>query len=86
VVLGGGSVAGGRGGVLGTLLGLAIIGLTRNGLTQAYVAPEVQAILIGSVLVAAVVGNELFARWWASRRAPSQRANGVSTPTVAGEG
>jgi rhamnose transport system permease protein len=40
VVLGGGSVAGGRGGVFGTLLGLAIIGLTRNGLTQAYVAPR----------------------------------------------
>jgi rhamnose transport system permease protein len=61
VVLGGGSVAGGRGGVIGTLLGLAIIGITRNGLTQAYIPPEVQSILIGAVLVAAVIGNELFA-------------------------
>ncbi len=85
VVLGGGSVAGGRGGVVGTLLGLAIIGLTRNGLTQAYVAPEVQAILIGAVLVTAVVGNELFARWWATRRSPSPRAASASTPTMAGE-
>jgi rhamnose transport system permease protein len=85
VVLGGGSVAGGRGGVVGTLLGLAIIGITRNGLTQAYIPPEVQAILIGAVLVAAVVGNELFARWWARRRAPSQPATGASAPTIAGK-
>jgi rhamnose transport system permease protein len=85
VVLGGGSVAGGRGGVVGSLLGLAIIGITRNGLTQAYVPPEVQAILLGSVLVAAVVGNELFARWWATRRAPSRPATGASTPTIAGK-
>lgn len=74
VVLGGGSVAGGRGGVVGTLLGLAIIGFTRNGLTQAYIPPEVQAILIGAVLVAAVIGNELFARWWATRRGPRRTA------------
>jgi rhamnose transport system permease protein len=86
VVLGGGSVAGGRGGVIGTLLGLAIIGVTRNGLTQAYVPPEVQAILIGGVLVIAVVGNELFARWWATRRASASRpAAGAPTPTVAGK-
>jgi rhamnose transport system permease protein len=81
VVLGGGSVAGGRGGVIGTLLGLAIIGITRNGLTQAYIPPEVQSILIGAVLVAAVIGNELFARWWKSRRAPSRPA----APAVAGK-
>jgi rhamnose transport system permease protein len=83
VVLGGGSVAGGRGGVIGTLLGLAIIGVTRNGLTQAYIPPEVQAILIGAVLVAAVVGNELFARWWANRRMPSRA---VVTPPQAAAG
>jgi rhamnose transport system permease protein len=83
VVLGGGSVAGGRGGVIGTLLGLAIIGVTRNGLTQAYIPPEVQAILIGAVLVAAVVGNELFARWWANRRTPSRT---VATPPQAAAG
>lgn len=85
VVLGGGSVAGGRGGVIGTLLGLAIIGVTRNGLTQAYIPPEVQAILIGAVLVAAVVGNELFARWWASRRAPSRVAATPPPQTATGK-
>ena len=85
VVLGGGSVAGGRGGVIGTLLGLAIIGVTRNGLTQAYVPPEVQAILIGAILVGAVVGNELFARWWANRRAPSRSVAAPPPQAAAGK-
>jgi hypothetical protein len=48
--------------------------LTPSSSPQAYVPPEVKAILIGAVLVAAVIGNELFARWWATRRGPRRTA------------
>jgi rhamnose transport system permease protein len=60
VVLGGASLAGGKINIFGTILGLIIIGLTRRGLSMAIVASEVQAILIGIILIAAVTINRLF--------------------------
>ena len=54
VVLGGTALTGGRGSILGTLLGLLIIGVVRNGLTLAFVPLEVQAVFVGLILIVAV--------------------------------
>lgn len=56
-VLGGASMAGGRVSVLGTLLGTVIIELLRLGMTTANVQSEVQSIIIGAILIAAVALN-----------------------------
>lgn len=63
VVLGGTALTGGRGTILGTMLGLLIIGVVRNGLTLAFVPLEVQAVFVGSILIVAVAIN----RWLRGR-------------------
>jgi len=62
VVLGGTSIAGGSGSILGTTLGLLIISLLRNGLTLAGIKGDATVIIIGAVLVLAVWVNRLFAK------------------------
>jgi ribose/xylose/arabinose/galactoside ABC-type transport system permease subunit len=51
VVIGGASLAGGQGGVGGTLLGLLILGLLLNGVRFMGVAVEYRYILIGAVII-----------------------------------
>lgn len=55
VVLGGTSLAGGEGTMLGSVLGVLIITILQNGLTLARVASAVQDVLIGTVLLLAVL-------------------------------
>jgi len=62
VVLGGTSVAGGEGSVVGTVLGLLIISSLRNGLTLAGNPAEIQAVVIGGLLIAAVGLDSLLRR------------------------
>jgi ribose transport system permease protein len=64
VVIGGASLSGGKGTVIGALLGVAILGLIRNGVSQFNVPVEIQYILIGGLLLANVALN----RWRESRR------------------
>lgn len=57
VVLGGTSISGGIGSILGTVLGLAIIGILRNGLTLARFPSEIQSVIIGSILILSVISS-----------------------------
>lgn len=59
VVLGGASIAGGSGSIVGTLLGLLLVGVVRNGLTLAFIPAEQQAIIIGAILLVAVLLNQV---------------------------
>ena len=62
VVLGGTSVSGGSGSILGTTLGLLIISLLKNGLTLAGIKGDATVIIIGAVLVFSVWVNRLFTK------------------------
>jgi ribose transport system permease protein len=53
-IVGGTSLAGGEGTIIGTILGVLIIGVLRNGLVLTGVSPFAQEFLIGLVIVVAV--------------------------------
>ena len=54
VVIGGASLAGGRGGVGGTIVGALLIGVLTNGLVIMHVSSYWQQVVIGLIIVAAV--------------------------------
>jgi ribose/xylose/arabinose/galactoside ABC-type transport system permease subunit len=54
VVIGGGSLSGGEGTVLGTLIGALIMTVLRNGCVHAGISPASQDIIIGAIIIAAV--------------------------------
>jgi rhamnose transport system permease protein len=62
VLLGGTSIYGGRGTMLGSVIALALIGLVRKGMGVANVTAEYQLTIIGFLLVLAVVLGNLSAR------------------------
>ncbi|MEM3658568.1 MAG: ABC transporter permease [Candidatus Hadarchaeum sp.] len=62
VVIGGTHLFGGRGTVLGTFLGIVFVGLIRNILNLLAVSPYFQQIAIGSVLIGAVLLDNLRAQ------------------------
>ncbi|HPQ94831.1 MAG TPA: ABC transporter permease [Thiolinea sp.] len=57
VVIGGTSLSGGTGGIGGTIIGVLIIGVLRNGLNLLNVSPFLQAVIIGLVIVLAVAAE-----------------------------
>jgi ribose transport system permease protein len=57
VVIGGASLSGGKGTVIGAMLGVAILGLIKNGVSLFDVPVEMQYILIGVLLLANVSLN-----------------------------
>jgi ribose transport system permease protein len=59
VVIGGTSFFGGRGGMVGTLIGALFLGVLRNGANLVGVSPFYQQILIGTLVVTAVVIDRL---------------------------
>ncbi len=62
VVIGGTSLSGGTGGVGGTIIGVLIIGVLRNGLNLLGVSPFLQQVVIGTVIVLAVAAETLKTR------------------------
>jgi ribose transport system permease protein len=59
VVIGGASLYGGRGSILGTLIGVLIMVMIRNGLNLLNVSPFWQGSAIGAVIIAAVLIERL---------------------------
>ena len=59
VVIGGASLNGGKGSIAGTVVGVFIIGVLRNGLNLLAVSPFVQQVIIGAVIAAAVMIDTL---------------------------
>lgn len=57
VVIGGTSLSGGTGGIGGTIIGVLIIGVLRNGLNLLSVSPFVQQVVIGLVILMAVAAE-----------------------------
>jgi ribose transport system permease protein len=59
VVIGGTSLSGGDGTVVGSVLGAAIIGFLTNGLTLLSVPEEYNQLVVGVVIIAAVLVDRL---------------------------
>jgi len=59
VVIGGGSLTGGEGSVIGTLVGAFVMGLLSNGSDLLGISPYWQQAIIGAVIIAAVGFDEL---------------------------
>ena len=66
VVIGGASLYGGRGSVIGTLLGVLIMVMIRNGLNLMGVSPFWQGTAIGSIIIIALLAERLIN--WRSNR------------------
>ena len=62
VVLGGTSLFGGRGLILGTLIGALIVGVFRNGLTLMGVSSVYQILITGVLVILAVATDQLSRR------------------------
>jgi fructose transport system permease protein len=62
VVIGGTSLFGGRGGLIGTLIGALIVGVLRNGLTLAGIDPLWQDLVTGILVIVAVALDQMSRR------------------------
>ncbi len=59
VVIGGASLSGGRGTILGTIIGTLLIGFLRNGCTLLGISTNVQLIVVGAIIIIAVSVDQL---------------------------
>ncbi len=57
VVIGGASLAGGVGSMGGTFVGLLIIGVLNNGMSLLHINPNLQPVVVGAVILAAVLAD-----------------------------
>ena len=64
VVVGGTSLAGGQGKMLGTLIGALILGVIADGMRLTNVAIDTQMIVFGSLIIIAVLIDKLKSRRW----------------------
>jgi len=59
VVIGGASLSGGRGTIIGTVIGTLLISFLRNGCTLLGISTNIQLIVIGAIIVAAVAVDQI---------------------------
>lgn len=67
-ILGGTSFVKGKGGIGGTVLGVLVIGVTRNGLNVIGIPTLWQPAMIGTIVILAIVFEIVLSRWKESRR------------------
>ncbi len=61
-VIGGASLVGGQGTILGAFLGVVLVNCVKNGLTQVGVPPDWQYVIVGGALIAFVTVDILLAK------------------------
>ena len=83
VVLGGTAISGGRGSLFGTLIGVLILGVARNGLTLGGVEQEWRSMLTGTILIVAAIFDERMAR---RRHDQSQASDPPAVDRAGGDG
>jgi rhamnose transport system permease protein len=87
VLLGGVSIFGGRGGPIGVLAAVVLLGVLNNALQLAYVPANTLTIVTGALLIASVVGPNVVTiarqRWRRRRRSPDTAAP-AATPVAGG--
>lgn len=59
VVIGGASLSGGRGTVIGTIIGTLLISFLRNGLTLLGISTNIQLVVIGAIIIGAVALDQM---------------------------
>lgn len=59
VVIGGASLSGGRGTVVGTIIGTLLISFLRNGLTLLGISTNIQLVVIGAIIIGAVALDQM---------------------------
>jgi ribose transport system permease protein len=80
VVVGGTSLSGGEGRILGTLIGALVIGVIQNGMNLTNVESYTQKVVLGLVILAAVLLDQLkhrgrgLSRWFGAIKAASDEA------------
>lgn len=67
-VLGGCSLRGGEGSILGVIIGTAAMQVLNNLITLLKITPALEGVIIGSVILAGVLADEIFKRIAAQRR------------------
>ncbi|MBR4253549.1 MAG: ABC transporter permease [Lentisphaeria bacterium] len=61
-IIGGCAPSGGRGTMLGTVIGTLLIQVIRNGLNMLHISPNVQLIVIGLIIIVAVTADQFATR------------------------
>jgi ribose transport system permease protein len=79
VVVGGTSLSGGEGKILGTLIGAFIIAVIQNGMNLTNVQPYAQKVVLGLVILGAVLLDRLKQRGWGFLR-PRRPRGGPEAP------
>jgi ribose transport system permease protein len=62
-ILGGTSFVKGKGGIAGTILGVLVIGITRNGLNVVGIPSLWRPAITGSIIILAIVFEVVYSQW-----------------------